>query len=355
MADEGRVSLHGGVNASELAGLGLSRNDVLDFSVNVNPYGPDPAMEAAVRGAALDVYPDSRGGDAIATLSSFLDVREDQIILGNGAADLLWSLARLLSPPGTPALMVEPTFSEFRLALASTGARIHNWCATAADGFVFDVTAIARAARDCDARVVYLCNPNNPTGRVLPLAAIMSLANDLRGAILILDEAFLALSTRASDRDIVFPANVIRVRSLTKEHALPGLRVGYAIAPAPVIAALESSRPAWTTSSACQAAAAASVTLEPFVTHSRDRLRHDIAALGVALQSLGLQPLATDTIFVLVPTGLATALRFRLLRDHGIMVRDCTSFGLPEHIRLAARPQADRLRLCAALAACLPG
>src|SRR5436190_6237589 len=112
---------HGGVDVDELRGLGLAPADVLDFSVNVNPYGPSAAIVRAVRAAAIDRYPDPTARAARQALARACAVDVAEIIVGNGAADLLWTVARVLLRPGTTALVVEPTFSEFGEAASIAG------------------------------------------------------------------------------------------------------------------------------------------------------------------------------------------------------------------------------------------
>lgn len=340
---------HGGLIAEELRPLGLAGGDVLDFSVNVNPYGPAPAMVEAIRAAPVDLYPDSTAFDARAALAAACDASADQIVLGNGGADILWTLARVVLQPGDTVLMVEPTFSEFRAAAQVARARVHEWRASADDGFAIDVGAVAAAARACGARALYLCTPNNPTGASVRGVDVIALAEMLPSVALVLDQAFLSLSDHCDDARLHMPGNVIRVRSLTKEHAIPGVRVGFAIATPSIAAAIESSRPAWTTSAAAQAAGLASCRLSGYVAECRGRMLADRQALASGLRDIGMAPLPTTAPFCLVRVGDGARLRRSLLAGERILVRDCASFGLPDYVRLAARPAADRARLLAAL------
>jgi histidinol-phosphate/aromatic aminotransferase/cobyric acid decarboxylase-like protein len=146
---------------------------------------------------------------------------------------------------------------------------------------------------------------------------------------------------------------VVCVRSLTKDLAIPGVRVGYLIAAPALVARIERARPAWTTSAAAQAAAIAASTAGAFVAASRARLLADRARLAAELAALGLCPAPSTTGFLAVRVGDARGVRARLLADHRILVRDCASFGLPDHIRLAARPAADQARVVDALARAL--
>jgi histidinol-phosphate/aromatic aminotransferase/cobyric acid decarboxylase-like protein len=341
--------VHGGPRLNELDALGIDPGDVLDFSVNVNPYGPAPAMVAAIQSAKIDVYPESTAGQARQALAAHNHVRPDQLVLGNGGADLLWTLARVLVSPGQTVLMVEPTFSEFRAAAAVARGRLAEWRAAAATGFAVDVAALVQRARDCGAVALYLCSPNNPTGSILRATEVSALAAALPDVHVVLDQAFLSLSDHHGDSVVPLPENVIRVLSLTKEHAIPGVRVGYLIATPRIAATIEAARPAWTTGAAAQAAALTSVNLTSFVEASRNRMLNDRKELVIGLRALGLSPVPTTTTFCVVSTPDGARLRETLLVRHRILVRDCASFGMPDYLRLAARPASDRTRLLSAL------
>jgi histidinol-phosphate aminotransferase len=342
--------VHGGLRDAELAALGLCANDVLDFSTSCNPYGPSPHMLAALAAAPVARYPDPVALHAREALARTLDVSPAQLALGNGAAELLWSLARTLLVPGASVLVAEPAFCELRIAAERCGARVHAWHASAANDYAIDMEAVLRAAHACDARLVYVCAPSTPTGAPVSAAAIAQAAHVARRIIFVVDESFLSLSERFADARGLLPANVIRVRSLTKEHAIPGVRVGYVVAAPEWIVALEAQRPPWTTGAHAQAAAIAACDLDAFVADSRARLFAARVALEHELRGIGLRALPSSAGYLVVRTGAAAALRERLLTRHRILVRDCASFGMPDCIRIAARDAADRARLVDALA-----
>lgn len=342
--------VHGGPQDAELRALGIDPATLVDFSVNTNPYGPCPALVEAIRTAPIDRYPDPTGRAAREALGSALDVAPDELALGNGAAELLWTLARALVRPGTKVLVVEPTFCELRAAATAAGAHVVEWRARSENDFAIDLDAVGARARAEDAALVYLCTPNTPTGTGVPAADIARWAAADPHRVVVLDQSFLSLSERFSDAAVAMPPNVVRVRSLTKDHAIPGVRVGYLIASRELVARVEDQRPAWMTSAMAQAAAIAACGQQAFVDDSRRALLADRDALAGELSRLRLAPVPSTAGFFLVRVGDARELRHRLLARHRILVRDCASFGLPEYVRLAARPAADRARLVAALA-----
>jgi histidinol-phosphate/aromatic aminotransferase/cobyric acid decarboxylase-like protein len=345
------MEVHGGVTDGEAARLGIDAAAVLDFSANVNPRGPSPAVLRAIRDAPVDRYPDPHAAALRARVGATVGRDAAEVVIGAGATDLLWTLARVLCGPGRPALVVEPTFSELRCAAEGAGAAVAEWRARPEEEFAVDLEAVARAAEAARARAVYLCAPNNPTGAATPAAAVVALADRLRGATLVLDESFLPVSDRHADLAAPMPANVVRVRSLTKAHAIPGVRVGYALAPAPLAARLERARPPWSAGAHAQAAGAAALADEGRMGEIRAAWLADRDALALRLRALGLAPLPSAAPFLLLPVPGAAALRARLLERHRILVRSCGSFGLPDHVRLCARPAPDVERLAAALVA----
>jgi len=341
---------HGGAGHAEIERLGIDPAAVLDFSVNVNPYGPCPAVIDAIRRAPLGSYPEPTGRRAREAVGRMCVLSTEHIVLGNGASDLLWTLARILISPGTPVVIVEPTFSEFRAAAVACGGSVVEWRAPADTLFSVDLDAVGQVVRRRGAKIAYLCLPNNPTGRTAAAGDAVAFAIRHDDLVVVVDQSFLSLSESADEHSVRFPSNVILVRSLTKDHAIPGVRVGYLVTAPEIADQLEAFRPAWTTSTLAQAAAVAAARSQDFVAESRRRLLDDRDELASGLRGIGLFPLPTAATFLLtqVPGDSAT-LHQRLLLRHGILVRDCGSFGLAGYIRIAARPLADRLRLCLAL------
>jgi histidinol-phosphate/aromatic aminotransferase/cobyric acid decarboxylase-like protein len=340
--------VHGGLQERELTELGISSDDVLDLSVNTNPYGPCRAVVDAVRAAAIERYPDPTAWAARAAIADAIGSSPERVVLGNGAVDLLWTLVRALLTPGRMAVVVQPAFSEFEAAVEAAGGRAVSWRAHAADGFAVDLDAVERVVRRAEAALVYLCTPANPTGVAIEAAAIERFAAALPSATVVLDESFVLLSQRADDHRYAMPDNVMRLRSMTKDHALPGVRVGYLVAREDLAVRVERARPPWTTSAFAQAAAVAAARQRAFVDDSRVRVLADRVRITGALRALGFDPMESSTLFFLVPVRAASAARARMLVRHRLLVRDCTSFGLGGHVRVCARPAKDDGRIVAA-------
>ena len=355
MADGALSMGHGGLHEDELARLGLGHEEVLDVSVNVNPYGSFPAVVEAIRAASLERYPDPSASPARAALARWLELPREQVVLGNGAVDLLWSLARCLVAPGEPVMVVEPAFSELRRAATCVGARIVEHRLRAENDFALDPEALDAALHAYNPRLLYLSTPANPTGKTTPIELLARLADKHPQTTFVVDLSFSSLSEGHRDDAVHASGRIVWLRSLTKDFALAGLRVGFAVAPRPIAELIEASRPPWSVNALAQAAACAASTAEAqaFVAESRARLFSDRAELELALGQLGLVTHASQTIYTLVDLGRArqaTALRDGLLTRHAVLVRDATSFGLPHHVRLCARPAGQANRLIQALA-----
>jgi histidinol-phosphate/aromatic aminotransferase/cobyric acid decarboxylase-like protein len=346
--------LHGGLLDDELAALGLRPEDVLDLSVNVNPFGPCPTIRRALAAAPVERYPDPRATAARRVLAERLGVPLERVALGNGAVEIMWTLARAVVRPGDRVLIVEPAFSEMRAATARAGGVVVEERSLPEHDFAIDLAALDSAVGALAPRIVYACSPQNPAGVCTPLVAFDELARRHPGSLFVVDLSFLSLSARHAEHAEARDPRVVWLRSLTKDHALAGLRVGAAIAPPEIVLALERERPPWSVNALAQAAVVAAATDEAarFVDLSRARLLADREALDAALRAEGLGVHPSDTIYSLVDLGArvaATDLRKRLLTRHRVLVRDATTFGLPHHVRIAARPEADRERLVLAL------
>jgi histidinol-phosphate aminotransferase len=323
---------HGSVPAAELAAYGLRLADVVDFSVNTNPLGPAPSVLAAVAATDWTRYPGDDEGPLCAAIATRCGVRPDQVVLGNGSAQLLWLVCLAALAPGRCAAVLGPTFGEYARAVRAVGAAVRE---------VQDPDGAAGA------HVLFVCNPNNPTSAYLGRAEVERLLAAAPGRLLVLDEAYAAfVAERWPAEPLLAQPNLVILRSMTKDHALPGLRIGYALAAPEVARALEAVRPPWSVNAGALRAGLAAFGPEAeahlararaLVARSRALLAEGFAALGYAVA-----PPAAN--FVLVQVGDGAAFR-RALLPRGRVVRDCASFGLPRHVRVACRLPAECLAL----------
>jgi len=312
----------------------------LDFSASANPLGPSPRVAAAARAAALERYPERESATLRAALAARLGLPADRVVVGNGSADLVWLLGLCFLQRGDVALVIGPTFAEYARAARLAGARVVEVAARAEDDFQPDWDVVRRAIDAARPRLVFLCNPNNPTGVYCGRAEVAALLTVAPG-LLVLDEAYVPFVGDAWDaRSLLADPRLVVVRSLTKDHALAGLRLGYALAAPEVAHALEWARPPWSVNAAAQAAGCAALDEDEHVARGRALAAEAKAFLAAELGALGWRALPSAANFLLLEVGDAAAVT-RALRAAGIYVRDCTSFGLPRHVRIAARPLAE--------------
>ena len=336
---------HGALDYAELEQLGLHPDQVSDFSVNSNPFGPSPAVRRALQTVPPDRYPDREAIALRRALAEHLGIPSANIVVGNGGAELLWMVSFTFLQRHDPVLVIGPTFGEYSRTAALMGAMVHTWQAAAEDNFEVNPAAVAQELDRLQPRLVFVCNPNNPTGHLLSPDTIGGWAAAYPRTLFAVDEAYLAFADGAASVLALGLDNLLAVRSMTKDYALAGLRLGYAASTNPaLITALQQVRPAWNVSAPAQAAGLAALNDQPYL----QQCVTDVTAAGKNLQerlrSLGFQPVPSTTHFFVMPVGNGNLLRHTLLKQ-GLLVRDCASFGLPDYVRIAARQPADNQRL----------
>ncbi len=341
------LAVHGAPDAAELRRLGLHAAEVLDFSSNINAYGPSPAVREAIARTPLDRYPDNEAPALRAALAEHLGVSPQCILAANGSSELIWLAALAFLRPLDHVLILYPAFAEYERMAALTGAHVKSLLAKVENGFALSSSQIHAAIDSWQPRLVFLCNPNNPTGTVLGNLCIAFCAIKYTDTLFIVDESYSSfvpgLGSAAATRD-----NVLVLRSMTKDYALAGLRLGYAVGAEELIAALARMRPPWSVNAFAQAAGLAALRDQEHLQHSLELLAAAKSELMAALVVQGMEVLPSATPFFLVRVGDGAAVR-RALLHKGILVRDCASFGLPEYIRICTRRPEKNARLVAAL------
>jgi threonine-phosphate decarboxylase len=340
-------AVHGSIDRRELQRLGLRPEDVLDFSANINPYAPTAAVQEAIANVPLGEYPDRECRALRAALAETTGMSPEQILPGNGASELIWLAGLAFVCPGSRVLILGPTYGEYARAAGLMGACTNLWTACETAGFDFDAGEISARLDSLRPQLVFLCNPNNPTGRALSAEAIMMWSRRHARTWFVVDEAYLPFAT-GIDSVPVAAENIVVLRSMTKDFGLAGLRLGYALGSNRVIALLRGAQPPWSVNAMAQAAGVA-VLREP--VHRRAglaRLAQAKEDLVADLLRLGLTPQPSSTHYFLLQVGDGAAFRLALLR-RGVLVRDCASFGLPAHVRIAARRPEENHQLLAAV------
>jgi threonine-phosphate decarboxylase len=348
---ESPQAAHGGRVYEAARRLGVTPEEVIDFSANINPLGPPPgvlaAIERSLAPANLRSYPDSHA--FISTLAEKHGVAPDEIVVGPGSAALIFAVLRAVLP--ATALVMEPGFAEYFRAFAAVEAEVLRLRLTERECFEPDFAALARIieARQCD--LLILNSPHNPTGRVYAkevLLASVELAEANDVAVL-LDEAFIDYAPQAS----VLPAAAAKsrfvvLRSLTKFYAIPGLRVGYAVCAAGMAAAIREQLDAWPVSTIALEAGRAALDEEEYERKTRRINAQAREEFATALRGIGLSVFPSDANFLLAKLSRGSGAELaRWLESSRILIRRCDSFsGLGDtYIRLAVRSREDNLRL----------
>lgn len=327
---------------------------VLDFSANGNVIGPPPAALRAIAEVDVSLFPDRRCTALRHAIGTHHNVPADWIVPGNGSTEIIWAVARAFLAPGDVTLVVEPTYGEYAVACQAVGAQVQRVVldlpSPGTGGPRFKkVGAVTEAVQTLRPPVVWLCNPNNPTGALFPSQLLAELVQLASATLYVVDEAYLTLATEATSAlSLAGTGQVLVIRSLTKDTALAGVRLGYGVADAAIASAVASMIPPWSVSSVAQAAGLAAMADPAHLARARVEVARSRSHLLAGLCRLGLNPYPTAANFVLVPVGDGAALTAQLLAE-GIAVRDATSFGLPGCIRIGVRSIEDQERLLASL------
>ena len=346
---------HGSIGQAELAALGLRPEDVIDFSVSSNPLGPSPRVREALLAAEVARYPDDEAAALRAALAESVGLRSDHLLVGNGSAELIWLLALAYLRPGDRALVLGPTFGEYARACRVVGVEPTTFDARPEASFRPDLEAVCDFLARERPRLAFVCNPNNPTGVYLSREEAEALLAAGPETLFVIDEAYRAFVEEPwPSADLAERGNVVLLRSLTKDYALAGLRLGYVAARPEVVDALRTVRPPWSVNTLAQAAGLAALADEAHLAASRAEVFAAKRYLVEALSELGFRVHAGMANYLLVEVGDARAFRAALLR-RGCCVRDCASFGLPDYVRVGVRTREECARLVGAIRAEMAG
>jgi cob(I)alamin adenosyltransferase len=277
-------------------------------------------------------------------------------MFGAGATDLIRSACDVFLHPGDEALIAGPAFGEYARSARLRGAHVHECRVPVNSTLALDVDALLARIVAVRPSVVFVAAPSSPVGLAVSREELRAVADacQVADALCVIDQSYDPFTTAPLGTPALpgHPA-VLHLRSLTKDYAIPGIRAGFCLGPQEIVEAISHVRVPWSTSAPAQAAALAAFLPESVARAARtiEWLRRDAATLWAALTELGIPTVASDTHYFLAVVGDATTFRRRLLEEHGIKVRDCTSFGLPEHVRLAARTPGENAELLRAIAA----
>ena len=330
--------------------------EIVKLASNENPLGVSPAARAALADALprLALYPDGGCHDLRLAVAAHLDIAPDRLVFGNGSDEIIHLLGLTFLQPGDEIVIGDPTFVLYEAAATLAGAKSVKVPLTR-PGLVHDVAAMTDAITE-RTRLVIIANPHNPTGTIVEdTAALYRLMERLpKRALLVLDEAYAEYVyhrpgfPKALDF-IKAGAPVIGLRTFSKMYGLAGLRVGYGVADARLIAAMNQARSPFNVNLAAQIAAAAAINDESFVQESRATNEAGLKQFYAAFEAMGLLYVPSFANFVLVDTRQPCRAVFTELLKRGVIVRTGDVFGLPTFLRVTVGTPAQNERFSSAL------
>jgi threonine-phosphate decarboxylase len=366
--------------------LGIREDEVIDFSASINPLGVPGSVQSALceNMKCLFNYPDPDAGRLRRKIAGHTGLSPDSIICGNGSTELIYLVVRALRPASV--LIPVPTFSEYERAVRCEGSGVRGeepkigYFPLKREGNFDLVPDAFISAMGCDVnsslltphssrpfqsgaphdsrftihasrpfQMAFLCNPNNPTGRLIKREDMIAIADAARAlkCVLVVDEAFIDFCPGASIADEVMKnPYLIVLRSLTKIYALSGLRVGYAVFPPSLIDAVKDAKEPWTVNTLAQIAGVAALDDDAYLTKSLGLVKREKKAVEEGFMQMGISFFSSAVNYYLVQMEKAQEMASNL-KQKGILVRNCSNFvGLDSsYIRVAVKSASDNMRL----------
>jgi histidinol-phosphate aminotransferase len=327
--------------------------DAVKLASNENPLGPSPLAIKAVQQAVnnLHRYPNGGSYHLCAKLSKHLDVKEENIILGNGSDDIIAMLARVLLQPGDEAVLPRPSFLFYEIMVRCSGAIPVE---VPLKGGHTDLDGMLERVGP-KTRLIFLTNPHNPTGALIPKQAlddfVAALAEDV---VLLIDEAYIEFVRQPHCPQSIDYLDsgkmVVGLRTFSKAYGLAGLRVGYGLMPLFLADLLNRVRQPFNVNSLAQAAAIAALDDENFLQDTVKLVADELDFIYAALDDRGIEYLKSQANFYLIKVGKNADEVFEDLLKQGVIVRSMTSYGYPDCIRISVGLHNENLRLLEALA-----
>jgi histidinol-phosphate aminotransferase len=332
--------------------LNIDPASIIKLASNENPLGPSPKVLDAIRGALdeLTRYPDGNGFDLKTALAARYGVTVEQVTLGNGSNDVIELAARAYLAPGLNAVFSEHAFAVYPIVTQVVGAGAH---VVPAKDYGHDLPAML-AAIDDRTRVVFVANPNNPTGTAFGAQALADFLDAVPGHVLVvLDEAYIEYATGGDLPDgmqfLGKHENLLVSRTFSKAYGLAALRVGYAIS-SPVIAdVLNRVRQPFNVNSLALAAACAALADTDYLEQGRELNSAGMRQLEEGFRALGLDWIPSSGNFIAVDVGTAGGPVYQALLGEGVIVRPVAGYGMPNHLRVSIGLASENSRFLAAL------
>ncbi|TDQ39972.1 histidinol-phosphate transaminase [Thiopseudomonas denitrificans] len=332
--------------------LDLNPADIIKLASNENPLGPSPKVLEAIEKALPELtrYPDGNGFALKQALAAHYGLDMAQITLGNGSNDVLELVAKAWLEPGHNAVFSQYAFAVYPIATLAAGAECRE---VPAKDHGHDLDAML-AAIDADTRVVFIANPNNPTGTWFDISALEAFLDAVPEQVLVvLDEAYIEYASGSELPNGVkylsrYP-NLIVSRTFSKAYGLAALRVGYALSSPRVAEVLNRVRQPFNVNSLALAAACAALEDEDYLFRSRLANDQGMEQLETGLEALGLEWIASKGNFIAVRFGPDAAAINQALLEKGVIVRPVAGYGMPEYLRVSIGTHEENARFLGVL------
>jgi threonine-phosphate decarboxylase len=347
---------HGGNINNICNTYGLNPDEIMDFSASINPLGYPDSVRKVILGRFDDIlsYPDSECGNLRKVIAERHSCKESNIIIGNGSNELFHLIPRALKHK--QGVVLQPTFSEFKNALFNANVEVIE-IINNSESLKFNLND--SRLKGFKEGIVFLCNPNNPTGQLVTKEEILGFVKDYPKRLMVVDEAFMDFVEEEERFSVIKEAisleNLIVVRSLTKFYGFPGLRLGYLVACESVINSLLRRKEPWTVNAFAQVAGQVALNDKEFTFNTKRFMSGEKMFLYEGLSKIKeLHPFHPSVNFVLVRIGngetTSSSLHDLLIKDK-IVIRDCSNFiGLSDrYFRVAVRTRDENQRLISAL------
>ncbi len=356
------MQLHGGNSAEIAQKYDLDEGRILDFSSNINPLGFPASVTTLLRKdtGAIACYPDTHSTNLRKVIAPRIGVTTGNIIVGNGSTELIYLLPRVFKPRS--ALILQPTFTEYQASLLSSGCALRFLLLKERYNFRVEIDEIVPLLPEID--ILYVCNPNNPTGVLLTKEALKPLIIEAgkRNVVVVVDESFMdfsgddSLAEEAVKRD-----KLIVLNSMTKFFGIPGLRLGYLVAHGKTVERINKHKEPWSVNVLAQRIGMACLKDDAFCARTIQFVSRERHYLHTQLNAIeGMKAYDSSANFLLskiVKNGLTSTEVYTALAREGILIRDCRSFkGMgTKFIRLAVKKRKQNDRLIAALKSLVGG
>lgn len=361
---------HGGNLTRICSTYGVNPEDIIDFSANINPFGFPTELYDAVNSNLENIihYPDPDCTELRELLANVNSCSKDNILIGNGSTELFYLICRTICPER--GLVFQPTFTEFARALRCSGADVREITCDERDMFRVDTLMgkhceLQAQQMECESdsslfsNIVFICNPNNPTGHLINKDDILHLTDILTDTLVVVDEAFMDFVVRP-ERNSVMPYaserdNLIVVKSLTKFYGVPGIRLGFLVAQSEAVKTLLMQKEPWSVNSIALEVGKLVVNDEKFIINTRDYINKEKIFMYTELTGINglwaFEPAANFLLIKITDDKFTASIVYDKLIKLGLVIRNCMNFpGLTDKFfRVAVKAHNENIKLIQAL------